>query len=83
MSTADLFALLPLITLSSVILILMMVIAFVRNLALTCVISALGLLLTLASVIEVNLNLTSGLVTPLIVTIKRPQAPVGWARKSA
>ena len=67
MSTAELFSLLPIITLSSVILIIMMVIAFARNLALTCGLSAGGLLLTLGSIVCVNLNLEVGQVTPLIL----------------
>ena len=59
--------LLPLITLTSVILVLMLLIAFARNIALTCGFSVAGLLLTLGSIIWVNINLPPGNVTPLII----------------
>ena len=67
MSMTELYSLLPMITLTSVILVLMMVIAFARNLALTCGLSAGGLLLTLVSVFWVNHDLSAGFVTPLLV----------------
>ena len=47
MIATDLFSLLPIITLTGVILVVMMVIAFARNLALTCLCSSIGLALTL------------------------------------
>ncbi|HIG41027.1 MAG: NADH-quinone oxidoreductase subunit N [bacterium] len=67
MTSVDLLLLSPIITLSIVILVVMMVIAFARNLALTCGLSALGLLLTLASIVWVNTNMAAGNVTPLII----------------
>ena len=71
LTTADLLAISPFITLSSVILVLMLVIAFVRHLGLTCLIAALGLLLTAANILWVALSLdhvaATQLVTPLLV----------------
>ena len=58
--------LLPLMVLTGVILTLMMAIAFMRNLALSCGISVIGLALTLGSIIWVNLNLEPSYVTPLL-----------------
>ena len=66
MTSLDLLALMPIIILTSVILILMMVIAFARNLALTCLTSCLGLALTLASILWVASNMEPRSVTPLI-----------------
>ena len=59
--------LLPIITLTGFILALMLVIAFARNLALTCGLSIAGLIATLVSIIWVNLTLPLGNVTPLII----------------
>jgi NADH-quinone oxidoreductase subunit N len=67
MNSTELLLLLPFITLSSVILALMMVIAFARNLALTCGVSAIGLILTLVSIVWVNINVPHGSVTPLFI----------------
>ena len=67
MIATDLLALLPIITLTCVILVVMMVIAFARNLALTCLCSCLGLALTLAAIAWVSVNLEPQYVTPLIV----------------
>jgi NADH-quinone oxidoreductase subunit N len=67
MSSAALFALLPLITLSVVILVLMLVIAFNRNLALTCGISVAGCLLTLVVIYLIHLEATVVQVTPLLI----------------
>ena len=58
--------LLPLMILTGAILVLMMAIAFMRNLALSCGISVIGLMLTLISIIWVNLNLEPSYVTPLL-----------------
>ncbi|MDE0757040.1 MAG: NADH-quinone oxidoreductase subunit N [Pseudomonadales bacterium] len=58
--------LLPLMILTGAILVLMMAIAFMRNLALSCGISVIGLILTLISIIWVNLNLEPSYVTPLL-----------------
>ena len=58
--------LLPLMVLTGVILTLMMAIAFMRNLALSCGVSVIGLALTLGSIIWVNLNLEPAYVTPLL-----------------
>jgi len=43
MNTLDLFALLPLIILTTSIILVMLVIAFARNLALTCLLCCIGL----------------------------------------
>ena len=67
MSVTDLLALSPIIMLTSMILIVMMQIAFARRLALTCFVSATGLVLTMASIVWVSLNLDPQYVTPLIV----------------
>ena len=67
MITSDLLALLPIITLTGVILVVMMVIAFARNLALTCLCCSMGLALTLAAIAWVSINLEPQYVTPLIV----------------
>ncbi len=67
MITTDLLALLPIITLTGVILVVMMVIAFARNLALTCLCCSIGLALTLATIAWVSINLEPQYVTPLIV----------------
>jgi NADH-quinone oxidoreductase subunit N len=67
MTAADLFALLPMITLSCVILVLMMVVAFARNLALTCLCATVGLALTLVAIVWVSLQLEPQYVTPLIL----------------
>jgi NADH-quinone oxidoreductase subunit N len=66
-SAIGLLALAPMITLTVTILVVMMVIAFARNLALTCLFSVLGLMLTLASIGWVSINIAPGYVTPLIV----------------
>ena len=47
MNTLDLFALLPLMILTTSIILVMLVIAFARNLALTCLLCCLGLASTL------------------------------------
>jgi NADH-quinone oxidoreductase subunit N len=52
--------------LTGAILVLMMAIAFMRNLALSCGISVIGLVLTIISIIWVNLNLEPAYVTPLL-----------------
>lgn len=67
MTTIDLLAISPLITLTSVILIVMMQIAFARHLGLTTLVSALGLVLTQANIVWVALNMAPRYVTPLIV----------------
>lgn len=67
MNMSDLFAILPMITLSTAILIVMLVIAFARNLALTCLLSCIGLIATLATIIWVASTVESQLVTPLII----------------
>ena len=67
MNGLDMTSLLPLITLTSVILALMMVIAFARNLALTCGISVAGLALTLIAIVWLSLNPAQAEVTPLII----------------
>ena len=67
MIATDLLALLPIITLTCVILVVMMIIAFARNLALTCLSSCIGLALTLAAIAWVGVNLESQYVTPLIL----------------
>ena len=66
MIATDLLALLPIITLTCVILIVMMVIAFARNLALTCLCSSAGLALTLAAIAchRRLLHLSSGIQLP-------------------
>ncbi|MFT5210219.1 MAG: NADH-quinone oxidoreductase subunit N [Flavobacterium sp.] len=63
----DLLPLLPMMVLTGVILILMLVIAFARNLAYTCASSVFGLALTFMSVIWVEMNLGTSQVTPLII----------------
>ncbi len=63
----DLLALSPFITLTGVILVLMMAIAFARHLGLTCLIAALGLLVTLANILWVAIFVDPQLVTPLII----------------
>ena len=65
MSNQQLVALLPVITLSSVILVQMMAIAFSRNLSLTVSISVIGLLLTALAFIPVYPSMPI-VVTPLI-----------------
>ena len=67
MIATDLFSLLPIITLTGVILVVMMVIAFARNLALTCLCSSIGLALTLAAIAWVGVNIEPQYVTPLIL----------------
>jgi NADH-quinone oxidoreductase subunit N len=67
MTTLDLFALLPMITLSSAILIVMLVIAFARNLALTCLLSCIGLFATVVTIFWVSSTIEPRLVTPLII----------------
>ena len=67
MIPSDLVAILPIITLSSVILALMMVIAFARNLALTCLCAILGLALTLASILFVAATVGPTQVTALLI----------------
>jgi NADH-quinone oxidoreductase subunit N len=67
MMATDLLALLPIITLSCVILVVMMVIAFARNLALTCLCCSMGLALTLSAIAWVSVNLEPQYVTPLIL----------------
>ncbi len=67
MTVTDLLAISPLITLTTMILVVMMQIAFARNLALTCLVSSVGLILTLANIVWVAFNLDSQMVTPLIV----------------
>lgn len=67
MNLSDLQALLPIITLTSVILIIMMVIAFARNLALTGLCASIGLVATLISIVYVSLVSDPGLVTPLLM----------------
>ncbi len=66
MSSLDLLALMPMIVLTSVILLLMMVIAFARNLIVTSLSTCLGLVLTLASILWVSQNIEPRSVTPLI-----------------
>jgi len=66
-SVMDLAPLMPMIVLSSVILVLMMVIAFARNLAMTCACSTLGLALTFVTIVWVSLSQSTGQVTPLIL----------------
>jgi len=71
----DVYLLLPLISLSTVILTLMMLIAFCRNLSLTCAFSSIGLTVTLllicAMAIDIQdaqtASLVDALVTPLII----------------
>jgi len=58
--------LLPLMVLTGVILALMMAIAFMRNLALSCGLSVVGLALTLVSIVWVSTNLEAAYVTPLL-----------------
>jgi NADH-quinone oxidoreductase subunit N len=67
MNLSDLQALLPIITLTSVILVVMMVVAFARNLALTCLCAGIGLVATLTSIVYVSLVSDPGLVTPLLM----------------
>lgn len=67
MSNLDIIALLPFIILSSVILLLMLVVAYARNLTLSCAVSVLGLMLTLGAIVWVNLNYTGQMVTPLLL----------------
>jgi NADH-quinone oxidoreductase subunit N len=67
MTTTELLALTPFITLTTVILAVMLVIAFVRNLALTVLISCLGLVITLASIFWVGTHFAAMMVTPLLV----------------
>jgi NADH-quinone oxidoreductase subunit N len=67
MIVADLLAIAPIITLTGVILTVMMVIAFARNLALTCICASLGLALTLGVILWVSFNLEPRYVTPLLV----------------
>jgi len=66
-NSTELLLLAPIITLSGVILIIMMTIAFARNLALTCGAAAVGLLLTLCSIVWVNVNMEAGFATPLMI----------------
>lgn len=66
MSAHELYTLLPLITLSSVILALMMVIAFWRNLKVTCGFTATGLILTIYVLVTSD-TATPVMVTPLIL----------------
>jgi len=66
-SNDAIFALLPLITLSTVILALMLLIAFRRNLALTCGAAVSGCILTLCSIFLVNNTGVPQQVTPLLV----------------
>jgi len=67
MNTLDLFALLPLIILTTSIILVMLVIAFARNLALTCLLCCIGLASTLLSIAWVGSSADSGYVTPLIL----------------
>jgi len=66
MTVQDLLAISPFITLTSVILLVMMVIAFARNLVLTTLISALGLGLTFANIVWVAMSFDAQQVTPLL-----------------
>ena len=66
MNLLDLVALMPIIILTSVILIMMIVIAFARNLVLTCLTACFGLALTLASILWVASNMEPRSVTPLM-----------------
>lgn len=66
MSKTELVALLPLITFSVVIIVVLLVIPFWRNLKAICTLSALGLLISLATVIRVS-QLAPVQVTPLLV----------------
>ena len=66
MNLLDLLALMPIIILTSVILIMMIVIAFARNLVLTCLTACFGLALTLASILWVASNMEPRSVTPLM-----------------
>ena len=67
MTTQGFLAISPLITLSSVILVLMMTIAFARHGGLTCLIGAGGLALTLANTLWVALIIPAQSVTPLLI----------------
>ncbi|MBD3646207.1 MAG: NADH-quinone oxidoreductase subunit N, partial [Pseudomonadales bacterium] len=62
MTLLDLHALSPLIVLGCVILVLLLVVAFWRNIQLTCAISVLGLMATLGAIVD------SWSVAPLVVT---------------
>lgn len=66
MTSLDLLALMPMIILTSVILILMLMIAFARNLVVTSVTACVGLVLTLASILWVAGNVDGRSVTPLL-----------------
>lgn len=66
MSNTELFALLPLITFSVVIIIVLMAIPFWRNLKAICSLSAVGLLISMASIFLVS-HLAPVQVTPLLV----------------
>jgi len=67
MNMQDLFALLPMITLSVSILIVMLVIAFARNLEMTCLLACMGLTATAAATIWVAMTVKPVYVTPLII----------------
>lgn len=64
--TAGLLAISPLITLTGAILVVMMIIAFARKLALTALFASVGLLLTLMNIVWVGAALPPQLVTPLL-----------------